>query len=397
MSVEPRASSTDRLELDLERDAVTRLAYLMFGLWGFLLYSLGPALPALRADLDVSRAIASLHTTLVALGFVAVGLAGDRIVGRAGRRRAFWAATAGAGAGAAILAVGTALPVTFAGAAVMGLSGGLLALLVPAILADRHGRLSTAALSEANAAATGFGAAAPFVIALAILAGADWRAPVLAVALVALPLVSAAHRSVAFPGPHEVRWGGGSGRGLPRAYWCRWVALVFFVSAEFCIAFWSTDYLDAEVDLGRAGAAGFASLFLAGIALARLAGGRLGRTAEPERLLPGALLIAVAGFLLFWLPRWPLLSVPALAVTGLGIGLLYPVTIALALASVAGRSDAASARAALGSGVAIALAPFVLASLADGVGLVLAYGMVPALLLGGWLASLVATRVRDGA
>jgi len=343
----------------------------------------------------VSRAIASLHTTLVALGFVAVGLAGDRIVGRLGRRRAFWAATAGAGAGAVVLAAGTALPVTFAGAAVMGLSGALLALLVPAILADRHGRLTTAALSEANAAATGFGAAAPFVIALAILAGADWRAPVLVVSLVALPLVAAAHRSVAFPRPHEARSGGG--RGLPRAYWWRWVALVFFVSAEFCIAFWSTDYLDAEVDLGRAGAAGFASLFLAGIALARVAGGRLGRTGEPERLLPAALLIAAAGFLLFWLPRWPLLSVPALAVTGLGIGLLYPVTIALALASVAGRSDAASARAALGSGVAIALAPFALASLADAAGLVLAYGMVPALLLGGWLASLVATRARERA
>jgi fucose permease len=389
MSAEPQPRLGTRLELDLERDSLTRLAYLMFGLWGFLLYSLGPALPALRRELDVSRAVASLHTTLAALGFVAIGLAGDRVVARLGRRAAFWTAAAGAGVGAVVLAVGAALPVTLAGAAAMGLGGALLAVLVPAILADRHGLLSTAALSEANAAATGLGAAAPFAVAIAILAGADWRAPVLAVALVGLPLVAATHRSVMFPrgdgGAH------GAGR-LPPAYWWRWLALVLFVAAEFCIAFWSTDYLETEVGLGDAAAAGFASLFLAGIAVARIAGGRLGRTSEPERLLPGALLVAGAGFALFWAARWAPVSVPALALTGLGVGLLYPVTIALALGAVTGRRDTASARATLGSGVAIALAPFLLAALADASGLVVAYGMVPALLLAGWVASLAALR-----
>lgn len=390
MSAEPQRPASARLALDLERDSLTRLAYLVFGFWGFLLYSLGPALPALRRELDVSRTVASLHTTLAALGFVAAGLAGDRIVARLGRRGAFWVATAGACAGAVVLAAGRTLPVTLTGAAAMGLSGALLAVLVPAILADRHGPLSTAALSEANAAATGLGAAAPFVISLAILAGGDWRAPVLTVALVALPLVAVTHRSVAFPPQDEIP--PRVERRLPRAYWWRWLALVFFVAAEFCVAFWSTDYLQSEVDLGTAEAAGFASLFLAGIALARAAGGRLGRTAEPERLLPGALLVSGAGFLLFWTTQWAPLSVPGLAVTGVGIGLLYPVTIALALASVARRSDTASARAALGSGVAIALAPFLLAALADVTGLVAAYAMVPALLLGGWLATLAASR-----
>jgi fucose permease len=382
---------TARLELELERDALTRLAYLMFGLWGFLLYSLGPALPALRRQLDVSRAVASLHTTLAALGFIVVGLAGDRIVARLGRRRTFWTAATGASAGAVVLALGEVLPVTLAGATVMGLSGALLATLVPAILADRHGELSTAALSEANGFATGVGAAAPFVVALAILAGADWRAPVLVVALVALPLVALAHRSVEFPGEDDVHPHGSSR--LPAAFWWRWLALVFFVSAEFCVAFWSTDYMQTEVELDSAQAAGFASLFLAGMAAARAAGGRLGRSARPERLLPGALLVSAAGFVLFWATRWAPVSVPALAVTGLGIGLLYPVTIALALKAAAGRSDAASARATLGSGVAIALAPFLLAALADQAGLVAAYAIVPALLVGGWLASLVAGRV----
>ena len=51
----------------LRRDAVTQLTYAMLGLWGFLLYALGPALPELRRELDVSRAAVSLHATVIAI------------------------------------------------------------------------------------------------------------------------------------------------------------------------------------------------------------------------------------------------------------------------------------------------------------------------------------------
>jgi MFS family permease len=368
----------------LERDALTRLAYIALGLWGFLLYALGPALPELRREFDVSRTVVSFHTTLVALGAVAVGLFGARVVARLGRRRAFWTAIAGAAAGAALLALGPALTVTLPGAALMGFSGGLLVALIQAILADRHGRLSAAALSEANALATLMGAVAPFSIALAILAGSDWRAPVLAVALVGLPLLGIVHRSVHFP-PGAVPAARGAAR-LPRTYWRLWTGLVLFVSAEFCIALWSVDYLETEVGLRRSAATGFASLFLLGMAAGRAAGGRLARRTSSRRLLAGSLALAGAGFGAFWLSPWPAAAVAGLAVTGLGIALLYPLTVALAIDAVPGRSVTASARIALGSGVAIALAPFILAALADTAGLFRAYAIVPALLAGGWLA-----------
>ena len=85
----------------LERDELTRLAYLMLGLWAFLLYALGPALPTLRRQLDVSRGVVSLHTTLVAVGAIAVGIAGDRVILRTGRRAGFWIAAVGVSVGAA--------------------------------------------------------------------------------------------------------------------------------------------------------------------------------------------------------------------------------------------------------------------------------------------------------
>jgi predicted MFS family arabinose efflux permease len=365
----------------LERDAVTRLVYLMLGLWGFLLYALGPALPALRDDLEVSRAAVGLHTTFVALGAIAVGALGDRVVVRLGRRRAFWTAAACLAGGALLLAGGTVLAVTLTGSALLGLSGALIVVLVQSTLADRHGGLGAAALLEANALATGLGAAAPFVVALAIVAGSSWRAVFAGVAILALPALALAYRAVEFPPPVPVH-ATGSGR-LPASYWTLWAALLAFIAAEFCIAFWSTDYLQSEHELRPSTAAASASLFLVGMTAGRLAGGRLARRLPGTWLLAGALAVAAAAFTGFWLLPAAAGVVAALALTGLGVSVLYPVTLSLALDTAAGRTDAASARAAFASGFAIAIAPFALGALADASGLRAAYGIVPVLLAAG--------------
>ena len=61
------------------------------------------------------------------------------------------------------------------------------------------------------------------------------------------------------------------------------------------------------------------------------------------------------------------------------MALLYPLTVARYVATAAGGSTHASARAALASGIAIGVAPFALATISDVVGLRLAYLMVPVL------------------
>jgi fucose permease len=378
----------------LERDAVTRLAYLMLGLWGFLLYALGPALPALRDDLDISRAAVGLHTTLLALGAIAIGAVGDRIALRLGRRRAFWTAGTCVAAGALLLAGGSVLGVTLAGSALLGLSGALLVVLVQSTLADRHGGLGAAALLEANAMATGLGAVAPFVVALAILAGSSWRSVFAGVAIVALPALALAYRAVEFPTPRPVHET--AGERLPPTYWLYWTALLVFVATEFCIAFWSTDYLQTEHELRPSAAAASASLFLVGMTAGRVAGGRLARRTPGARLLAGALAVAAAGFGCFWLLPPAAAAVAGLALTGTGVSLLYPVTLSLALDASGGRTDAASARAAFASGFAIAVAPFALGAFADEAGLRAAYGLVPVLLAAGAFALARASRTESG-
>lgn len=374
----------------LERDELTRLAYLMLGLWAFLLYALGPALPALRRQLDVSRGVVSLHATLVAVGGIAVGLAGDRAVLRIGRRNAFWLAAGGVSVGACALALGGRLALTLPAAFVLGISGALLVAIIQATLADRHGALAPVAIVESNALAAALGAAAPLAVAAAILAGGDWRAVFVLTGLLAVPALAAAHRSVVFPAAPELPHG--HEPSLPRAYWLYWSGLLLFVAFEFCVVFWSTDYLESERGLGASAAAAGAGLFLVGMTAGRTAGGWLAKRFAPERLLASALALASAAFVAFWLVPSASASIAALAVTGLGVALLYPLALVLAIAAARGRTDAASARAGFAAGTAIAVAPFALGALADAAGLRTAYAIVPALALLGALVLAVAHR-----
>jgi fucose permease len=215
-------------------------------------------------------------------------------------------------------------------------------------------------------------------VAVAIWAGSDWRAVFVAASLLAVPALAVAYGSVSFPAApelphdHEPR--------LPRAYWFYWFALLLFVAIEFCVVFWSTDYLGTERGLSESGAAAASSLFLVGMTAGRALGGPLTKRFGSEPLLAVALAVAASGFAVFWLVPSSAAAVFGLGVTGVGVSLLYPLTLALGIAAAGGRTDSAAARAAFAVGVAIALAPFALGGLADVSDLQVAYGIVPALL-----------------
>ncbi len=77
---------------------------------------------------------------------------------------------------------------------------------------------------------------------------------------------------------------------------------------------------------------------------------------------------------------------------GLGIALLYPVTITALMRSRPTDPDGASARGALASGLAIGIAPLLLAAMSDRVGLHSAYLIVPLLLVTLMLRSIARRR-----
>jgi MFS family permease len=82
----------------------------------------------------------------------------------------------------------------------------------------------------------------------------------------------------------------------------------------------------------------------------------------------------------FWLAGQPVLAIAGLFVCGLGVANLYPLSLALTLAAAPGNGDTANARIQLLGGALVVAAPYLLGSLADHVGLHIAFIVEPVLI-----------------
>src|SRR5690606_22663512 len=97
------------------RDTLTLSLYGTFMTWGWFLYSFNPSVTLVAAELGVSRAIAGLHGTSVAVGSVLAGLIVARLVVRFGRRNALVGALALVVVGVAVLTLGPGIASTLSG------------------------------------------------------------------------------------------------------------------------------------------------------------------------------------------------------------------------------------------------------------------------------------------
>jgi fucose permease len=163
------------------------------------------------------------------------------------------------------------------------------------------------------------------------------------------------------------------------------------VASEWCVAYWGADFLADGTGLSRAAAATSLTAFFAAMLVGRIASSRLARVLPPAILLAATLGLALAGFPLFLLSPGSVITLTGLFITGLGIGAVYPLGIAAAIAE-ADNSDAAAARLAVGGGGAILVAPFALGALADRIGIASAFGIVVPMLIAALSLALVAGR-----
>ena len=385
------------------RNRFTWLAYLFMAFYGYFLNILGPITPFLKDELGLSYTVSSLHFTAFAVGILCVGLGGHHVIRRAGRWPSLWIGAGGMGLSALLLMAGRTPALTIGACFCMGLVGSLILAVVPSVLADQHGELRAQAITEANVLASLVSSAAPLMVGwFAHLAG-DWR-PALGIGACA-PLVMRLGFGQAISPPFIPPAGGergGSAAGkdptrakqpLPMRYWIYWVALVLSVAVEFCMIFWSADYLEHELGMPKADAAQAVSLFLAAMIVGRLAGSRLVQRISPRKMITASSLVAGAGFLVYWKAGSILAGVGGLFVTGLGVASLYPLILSLAMGAAGDNSVQAGARATLASGAAILSLPLVLGRLADAVGIRPAYGVVVLLLLSVFLIIQFAARL----
>jgi MFS family permease len=372
------------------RSQLTWLMYLMLSFFGYMLNILGPVTPFLMDEFKLTYTLSSLHFTSFATGLILVGLGGHIFVMHNGRRKTLWMSAFSMSLGIILFTAGKSPAVTILACFIMGVTGSFIPVLVSSILSDHYGAQRSIALAEVNLFASGSAAIAPLLVGwfsrMTSFPLAGWRFAVLIVAIVPW-LLWWFNRKTAIPEetvrPDCLNNDNVKNAGtLPTRYWILWAAIVLAVSIEFCMIFWSADYLEKIHGFRKADAALFVSLLLAGMILGRFLGSRLIKRFSERKGIIASLALLLLGFLLFWLVQVPLISTTGLFLTGLGIANLYPFILSLALETAGSKAVQASARASLASGVAILSLPLILGRLADLLGIRMAYGVIIILLAG---------------
>ncbi|MEV6707216.1 MFS transporter [Micromonospora wenchangensis] len=374
------------------RDRVTWLAFAILAVYAYVLYALGPMLTLLRRDLDLPYAMIGVHSTVFAAGVLVPGLLFGRLVATFGRRRLLWAASAAVAAGAVALAVGRTPVVTLPATAVLGVGGVFLQIMALALLADRHGPRRDRSLVEANAGASAAAVLAPLLVGALDAAGASWQVS-LALPVIALLALRVGYRTESLadapPGSAPRRAGGRTP--LPRTFWLMCAVCGLVVGAEFCVVFFGASLLRQVAGVGTGTAAAVMTVFAVGELVGRLTGSRLtSRPGRTRHVLFATLGVSAVAFVALWASPSLVPMVVALLLLGLGMANLFPLALSLAVGTVPDRSDDATARTQLVVGVGIMLAPLLLGTLADRLGVRLAFGVDLALLAAAGLLLLLA-------
>jgi hypothetical protein len=339
------------------------------------LASLGPCLILLAHDLAVPRGRLSWLSGGFGAGLLLAGISGERLL-----RLGVWPLlrfSAGAiAAGGGLLSIAFSIPLTQAGALLLGVGGAGVMLVCPVLLA---GPRAAADLTFANAMNATAGIASPLLLGAAEASFGHGRAAL----LLAVPglLWLAASRC---PSPRPVPpTAPEPARTRPRvrvrlAAARASLALVGAISPEFFFVIWGAARLQ-DSGLGAVAASASAAAFPVGLAAGRLAVPRLiGRIPV---IATGATL-ALAGALLAAAPGGPVLTTAALALAGLGISPLNPMLVDQLVRTPGLDLGRAAALGSLASGAAVLGAPLLLNALASRVSLRLGFlAAVPLLLL----------------
>ena len=350
------------------RDAVTLTSFSALLGFGVLNAGLGPALPYLRLAEHVSYLASVLHQVAFAVGG---GLAGVLLA------RARWVparslAIRGGMVGAAVawLAVGYGdrLVLTVGAAFVVSLLATIALIRVWALLADEHGPLRAVAMAEGEVAVSFGGVVSPLLIGVCAGTGFGWRGGfVLAAGLVVVTVLLGIR--VRLPAPVAVPSVLTGPAGTRRGPAPTLVMVVAIVALEFALSFWLASYLGDDVGLSRPAAAGTVSALYVANLLGRLLASRLAHVLRTELLLAAAFLLAVAGLPALLLAHGSVAALIGLAVTGLGIGAMFPLTSALHVGAGRRSADNAVGEVLAAASIGQIAGPVIVAGIAQPLGL----------------------------
>ncbi|HEY0117439.1 MAG TPA: MFS transporter [Cellulomonas sp.] len=383
---------------------MTVTLYGCYAVWGWLLYSFNPSVPLLARDLGISDALAGLHGTAMAAGGLVAAFLAPRAVLWWGRRIAIVAGCGAVAVGVVGLVAGPSLPWTLSAMFVLASGGNVLIASTQVGLALHHGVTASAAISEGNAVGSGIGLLGPLAVGAAVSIGWGWRAGVIVTAALAvavavlverLPASQSLPRRAAPPVVHDE----GAEITAGPARWHRGAAAVLFLGAivatiavENATDYWSTALLIDRTGAGAGIAAAATAGLVAGMTVIRLIVGPMSLRVPPAYLLAGGFLLNVVGWAVVWTTTSTGVALAGLVLSGLGLGVQYPLSIALLLAASPGHSDRAQGDATMYGALSVGVAPFLLGWLSDHVGMHTAFVAVPVFALVGAVAAVAGGR-----
>lgn len=378
------------------RDKPTLISYAQASCFGWLIFGSGPAISFLRDDLQLSRAMASVHSLGMSIGGIVAGLSAQKLIHQFGRGKLLRWASLVLAVGILMFSLGQVVPLTLLGFTLCFLGGVTIVQSTAAFLSHHQGRFASASISELHGVAAGFGLLSPVVIGLCVTYGFGWRIGMAfgVVATLAVELIRGRDTSsYGLPFSTDEDSTGHDVPGpLPKAFWWACVAMICTSGVEYAVLLWSSDYLRTNGGLAKGASAIALGCVVGAMAVGRLAGSVLTRRFPSERLYLGSLLLALCGFLGFWASSAPVIMIIFLTITGFGLSLHFPFGIERSIKVSLGRADRATTRIAIATAVSSGVAPFSIGVLADTYGVSKAFLVVPAALFLAVLVTLRGTR-----
>jgi MFS family permease len=331
------------------RDRTTWSAFGALFAFGFLNAVLGPALPYIRAVEHISYLVGSLHQVAFAVGGGLAGLLAAHERRSLGRRTVIATGLIAAALAGLAVGYGRSPAVTIAGAMLMSLLGTSALIRVWAALADLHGPRRAVAMSEGEVSVSLAGILTPLLIGELAVTALSWRfAFVLGATTTGLAALWVWR--VQMPPPAEshkaTRTSAGFARWSPQSM----LIVVFaIVALEFSLSFWLASYLYDDIGLARNLAVASVSGLYASNLAGRVLVSRLAGRTSAERLLAAALGTALLGLPVLLTATGAAGAAVGIAVAGIGIGAMFPLTSALHV-----KASPRSADSALGQILAIA-------------------------------------------
>jgi MFS family permease len=352
--------------------AEVRRAYVDQAAISYSFYVVGAATAFIAVALSLSETQAGLHSSAMAVGMIVAGLAGERFDELADVRRVHLGAMVLLGVALVALAWAPALVVTLVASLGIGLGAGTMFGHVNQVLGAGGGSVARLQLTRGAFVAKASQLMAPVAIAVGAAIGLDWQFVVVPVlALVGVLFVWSRSATTGKALHLEL------GR-LPRAYWLPWLLTVSVIGLEFFVVVWGGTLVASRTGASLADATLTISAFIAGMIAGRavMSAGAAGRV-EPMWIIRGGLLLTLMAVLVLWVSESWAVSAAAMAMSGFGVGILYPPAASITLAAAPGAPAAASARLVLAAGLAILVAPLLLGVIAELTDISSAWLLVP--------------------